>query len=146
MDRAVCKGGGLLACEVGGFDFEHVYGDRGRDYIECHHCTPLHISGATTIRLDDLVLIRSNCHRMIHRTADWLLPEQLRDIVEGTPVTVRRGGHRDPVSRDLGSGSRPALRRCHHWTSSPPTARKRPGGHQTKVRRPLVRSLQTSRS
>jgi len=73
--------GQAISCEVCGFDFEQVYGDRGRDYIECHHRTPLHITGKTKTKLDDLALICSNCHRMIHRTKVWLLPEQLRDIV-----------------------------------------------------------------
>ena len=71
-----------LACEVCGFDFESIYGDRGRDYIECHHRTPLHVTGTTKNKLDDLALICSNCHRMIHRTKTWLLPDQLKQIVD----------------------------------------------------------------
>ncbi len=73
--------GGQLACEVCGLSFEDVYGERGRDYIEVHHVTPLHVSGATTTRMSDLALICANCHRMIHRGTQWLTPTELRDIV-----------------------------------------------------------------
>jgi 5-methylcytosine-specific restriction protein A len=79
---AVRSAGLAIACEVCGFEFERVYGDRGRDYIECHHRTPLFSSGATKTTLHDLALICSNCHRMIHRTKTWLLPEQLKAIVD----------------------------------------------------------------
>ncbi|GAB3053495.1 HNH endonuclease [Micromonospora schwarzwaldensis] len=70
-----------IACEVCGFDFQRVYGDRGRDYIECHHRTPLHVSGETDTRLSDLALICSNCHRMAHRGSPWLTVEQLKALV-----------------------------------------------------------------
>ena len=79
---AARKAGTAIACEVCGFDFERVYGDRGRDYIECHHRTPLFSSGTTKTTLRDLAPICSNCHRMIHRTKTWLLPEQLKKIVD----------------------------------------------------------------
>jgi 5-methylcytosine-specific restriction protein A len=70
-----------VACEVCGFDFYQTYGDRGRDYIECHHRTPLHVTGVVTTRLADLALICSNCHRMVHRTSPWLTIEELRELV-----------------------------------------------------------------
>ena len=54
----------------------------GRDYIECHHRTSLFSSGTTKTRLQDLALICSNCHRMIHRMKTWLLPERLKQIVD----------------------------------------------------------------
>lgn len=69
-------------CEACGFDFEHVYGAVGSGYIEVHHRLPLHVSGPRTTRLADLVLLCSNCHRMIHRSKDWLTPEQLRVHVD----------------------------------------------------------------
>ncbi|WP_425546396.1 HNH endonuclease [Amycolatopsis minnesotensis] len=64
-----------------GFDFEHTYGDRGARYIECHHAIPLHVSGETTTRLSNLVLLCANCHRMIHRGAKWITPDELRALV-----------------------------------------------------------------
>ncbi|MEV6065568.1 HNH endonuclease [Nocardia sp. NPDC052001] len=68
-------------CEVCGFDFEAVYGERGKEYIECHHILPLHVSGETETRLADLILLCSNCHRMVHRGPQWLRPNELREIV-----------------------------------------------------------------
>ena len=70
-----------IACEACGFDFGRAYGPRGQDYIECHHRTPLHITGETNTRLSDLALICSNCHRMVHRTRPWLTVEALHDLV-----------------------------------------------------------------
>ncbi|MFB6894485.1 HNH endonuclease [Kitasatospora sp. NPDC056327] len=76
--ESVLARGGSLACEVCGFDFEQVYGERGAGYVECHHIVPLHVAGESTTRLADLALICSNCHRMIHRRAPWPTPRELR--------------------------------------------------------------------
>lgn len=73
---------GSLACAICGFDFAAAYGDHGDGYIECHHVIPLHASGEVETRLDDLILICANCHRMVHRTNPWLTPEQLRALVK----------------------------------------------------------------
>ncbi|MCX5303724.1 HNH endonuclease [Streptomyces sp. NBC_00160] len=78
---AVLKAGGSLACEACGFDFALVYGERGEGYIECHHVVPLHEAGEGTTKLSDLALICSNCHRMIHRSAPWPTPAELRDLL-----------------------------------------------------------------
>jgi 5-methylcytosine-specific restriction protein A len=75
-----------ISCEVCDFDFSQAYGSRGLDYIECHHRTPLHVSGETQTRLADLALLCSNCHRMIHRTKRWLTVEELKEL-----VAVQRG-------------------------------------------------------
>ncbi|WP_212825629.1 HNH endonuclease [Polymorphospora rubra] len=71
-----------IACEICGFDFAKTYGVRGTDYIECHHRTPLHVTGPTKTRLADLALICSNCHRMIHRTKPWLTVEELQSVMQ----------------------------------------------------------------
>ncbi|MEU6079027.1 HNH endonuclease [Streptomyces sp. NPDC047108] len=78
---AVLKSGGTLACEACGFDFEAVYGERGKGYIECHHVVPLHEAGEGNTKLSDLALICSNCHRMIHRSAPWPTPQELGTII-----------------------------------------------------------------
>lgn len=70
-----------IACEVCDFDFGHVYGFHSLNYIECHHRTPLHVTGEMQTRLTDLALLCSNCHRMIHRTKRWLTVEELKDLV-----------------------------------------------------------------
>jgi 5-methylcytosine-specific restriction protein A len=73
---------GHVRCEACGFDFETAYGNRGRDYIECHHRNPLSVAGRSTTALADLALLCSNCHRMVHRVKPWLTVEQLAALVE----------------------------------------------------------------
>ncbi|MFJ4475221.1 HNH endonuclease [Streptomyces xanthochromogenes] len=85
---AALKKGGTLACEVCAFDFSAVYGERGQGYIECHHVVPLHEAGEGTTKLADLALICSNCHRMIHRSAPWPTPAELRALVQERAVVV----------------------------------------------------------
>lgn len=71
-----------LACESCEFDFERAYRERGQGFIECHHNVPLSsIEVERTTRLDDLSLICSNCHRMIHRNRPWLTVDQVRELV-----------------------------------------------------------------
>jgi len=70
-----------VACEVCRFDFGRFYGPRGVDYIECHHRIPLHVTGPTRTHIDDLALLCSNCHRMIHRATPWLTVDELREMV-----------------------------------------------------------------
>ena len=73
---------GQLDCEACDFNFHKTYGDLGKGYIECHHTTPLYkIGGESITTLDDLALVCSNCHRMIHREIDTVSVEDLRGIV-----------------------------------------------------------------
>ena len=59
---------GKLECEVCKFNFYEVYGNHGKDFIECHHKKPIsEITPGMKTTLDDLALVCSNCHRMIHR-------------------------------------------------------------------------------
>jgi len=81
IKKHLATNNGKLACETCGFDFGVTYGEHGDGYIECHHIVPLHASGETTTRLDDLILICSNCHRMIHRRSPWLNPDELRTLL-----------------------------------------------------------------
>jgi 5-methylcytosine-specific restriction enzyme A len=65
--KKVLKEMGELKCEVCEFDFEKTYGDLGKGYIECHHIIPLsNFQVNKETKLDDLALLCSNCHRMIH--------------------------------------------------------------------------------
>ncbi|MDB1087359.1 HNH endonuclease [Streptomyces sp. ACA25] len=86
----VLKQGRAMACEACGFDFEAVYGDRGSGYIECHHVVPLHEAGEGRTKLSDLALICANCHRMIHRSAPWPTPKELRRLIQTRRSTVPR--------------------------------------------------------
>ncbi|RBO96851.1 HNH endonuclease [Nocardia puris] len=80
-----CRTNQRVRCEVCGFDFEEVYGPRGAGFIECHHIVPLSVSGETKTRLSDLILLCSNCHRMIHRGPRWLEPDELRAMLATVP-------------------------------------------------------------
>lgn len=70
-----------IACEVCGFDFEQTYGERGHDYIDCHHIVPLHVTGVRSNRIDELALLCANCHRMIHVRPPWLSPADLKALI-----------------------------------------------------------------
>jgi 5-methylcytosine-specific restriction protein A len=70
---------GRLACEACVFEFEEYYGEIGKGYIECHHRTPLSsFKLASKTTLEDLSLVCSNCHRMLHRSIDYLSVEGLK--------------------------------------------------------------------
>ncbi|MGH9512905.1 MAG: HNH endonuclease [Terriglobales bacterium] len=67
--RSVLDKTGALACEVCSFDFSVTYGDLGEGFCEVHHKTPLSVlNKGTQTKLDDLAIVCSNCHRMIHRS------------------------------------------------------------------------------
>lgn len=68
-------------CEACKFDFEDTYGGRGHEFTEVHHVVPRHASGETKTKISDLVLLCSNCHRMIHRSAPWLTLDELRRLL-----------------------------------------------------------------
>jgi predicted HNH restriction endonuclease len=75
---------GKLSCQVCTFDFARKYGPFGQGFIEAHHTRPLaELTKATTMRPEDMALVRSNCHRMLHRRRPWLGMEQLRRLVRG---------------------------------------------------------------
>ena len=75
---------GKLTCEVCGFDFRITYGLLGEDYIECHHVVPVSqlVRGSKT-SVKDIVLLCSNCHRMIHRRRPWLGISDLKMLLAG---------------------------------------------------------------
>ncbi len=57
---------GRHKCECCDFDFFETYGEIGFNFIECHH--KIHIStGERITQAEDLALVCSNCHRMLHR-------------------------------------------------------------------------------
>lgn len=73
---------GNLFCEVCNFDFQRSYGIK---YIECHHKTPLAINIERITELNDLALVCSNCHRMLHIQnidGSFYSIDKLREIVK----------------------------------------------------------------
>ncbi|WP_255298261.1 HNH endonuclease [Brevibacillus dissolubilis] len=75
-----------LICKACGFDFEAVYGERGKNFIEVHHIKPLSTLDGGEMEIvpeTDLVPVCSNCHRMIHRYKDEVLTvEQVKSMIE----------------------------------------------------------------
>lgn len=72
-------------CMACGFDFESVYGDRGKGFIEVHHIVPISTLAEDMV-VDpekDMIVLCANCHRMIHRRKDDILSlNELKRIIE----------------------------------------------------------------
>jgi 5-methylcytosine-specific restriction protein A len=82
---------GTLSCEVCSFNFLARYGERGQDFIECHHTKPVWTLGdGTPTRLVDLALLCSNCHRMIHARRPWLSVEGLKACLQVSAEAIDR--------------------------------------------------------
>ncbi len=59
---------GRLFCEACGFDFLESYGDRGNMFIEGHHTKLVSaMKEGEKTKVEDIALLCSNCHRMIHK-------------------------------------------------------------------------------
>ena len=88
-EQALDVGNGRLECECCKFDFLTSYGQLGEKFIECHH--KVHVStGERITRIEDLALVCSNCHRMLHRKRDdgtYHDTETLKQII--TQNTIR---------------------------------------------------------
>ena len=75
-------------CAVCGFNFEKVYGERGKGFIEVHHTEPLgSLSEEKIINPQtDLVPVCSNCHRIIHRRKDHVLSiSEVKELLSKKP-------------------------------------------------------------
>lgn len=74
---------GSLYCEVCGFNFETIYGELGKNFIEAHHIKPVsQMTENEKTSIDDIVMVCSNCHSMIHRKKPWLTIDKIKSIVE----------------------------------------------------------------
>lgn len=74
--------GGHLFCEVCEFDFSEVYGSRGDDCIEGHHTRKVsEMKEGEETKVDDIALVCSNCHWMIHRKPH-LSVNELKELVK----------------------------------------------------------------
>ena len=66
-----------LSCEVCSFKFSDAYHELGDGFCEVHHKKHL-AHGPRTTTLDDLAILCSNCHRMIHRTIPMMSVEKFK--------------------------------------------------------------------
>lgn len=71
---------GKYNCEVCDFSYQDFY---GQDYIECHHKIPIRL-GERVTKLEDLALVCSNCHRMLHRkiNGEYLSINKLKELIK----------------------------------------------------------------
>jgi len=73
---------GCLFCQACGFDFGKVYGRFGEGFIEAHHTIPVsQLNDKSVSKVEDIALVCSNCHRILHRRRPWLEIEQLKDVL-----------------------------------------------------------------
>lgn len=74
---------GELICQVCDFNFEKKYGEIGQDFIECHHTIAVsEMNENHKTRIEDIVILCANCHRMIHRKRPWLGIHELKNLLK----------------------------------------------------------------
>lgn len=71
-------------CQICGFDFEKIYGERGKEFIHVHHIVPLsEIKSEYQLKpLEDLIPVCPNCHAMLHRKGNTISPKELKSILD----------------------------------------------------------------
>jgi len=76
---------GKLYCQVCTFDFNDRYGEIGNNFIEAHHTVPIsELKGEVKTKVEDIALVCSNCHRMLHRKRPWLKMPELKKLINRT--------------------------------------------------------------
>jgi predicted HNH restriction endonuclease len=68
-------------CSVCKFDFGKTYGLHGDGFIEMHHLFPISL-GKRKTKVEDLLPVCPNCHRMLHRGSVLLEIEELKEIIK----------------------------------------------------------------
>lgn len=77
------KKNGRLYCQVCGFDFEEVYGDLGKDFIEGHHTIAVsNMVADHKTKVEDIAMLCANCHRMVHKKRPWLSMNDLDKLIK----------------------------------------------------------------
>ena len=88
VKKRALKTHGKLSCSACGFEFSKAYGAKYAHIIDCHHTKPVHtLADGSRTNIRDLVLLCSNCHRVIHSRRQWLTVAELM---------VRLGNSRQP--------------------------------------------------
>ena len=73
---------GKIFCEVCGFDFHLKYGELGEDFIEAHHTKAVsQMEENEKTKIEDIAMVCSNCHSMLHRRKPWLDKLQLMRLL-----------------------------------------------------------------
>lgn len=92
-------------CVVCGFNFGKAYGAIGEGYIECHHLDPLsgRAGRRTPTKIQEVTVLCSNCHRMIHSRRDALKIDELKQAMKEaaerrSPTALERSRHKTKVT------------------------------------------------
>ena len=73
---------GELRCDVCQFSFSDKYGELGAGFIEAHHTIPVsQLKGNRKTNINEMALVCSNCHRMLHSGKELLSITELKKIV-----------------------------------------------------------------
>jgi 5-methylcytosine-specific restriction protein A len=87
--KAKAKREGRFYCWACHFDFAGFYGETGEGYVEAHHTIPVSEIGENgSTKIEDMAMVCSNCHRMLHRKAGLTIDE-LAEII----AAARAAGH-----------------------------------------------------
>lgn len=71
-----------MRCQVCKFSFSEKYGTIGLDFIEAHHVFPISkLTREIKTKIEDLAMVCSNCHRMLHVKRPWLEIDELTDLL-----------------------------------------------------------------
>ena len=74
---------GELTCNICKFSFKQRYGDIGDGFIEAHHKIPVSkLEPESKTKIEDIALVCSNCHSMLHHRGGLLSVEQLKLIID----------------------------------------------------------------
>jgi 5-methylcytosine-specific restriction protein A len=72
-----------LKCEGCEFSFYETYGELGKGFIEAHHLNPLSLnSEEVETKREDIALLCSNCHKMVHKKDPIYTIEELKNIIK----------------------------------------------------------------
>lgn len=73
----------LMRCQVCSFSFAERYGAHGIGYIEAHHALPVsEMPDNHMTKPEDLIMVCSNCHVMLHRKRPWLSHDSLKNLMQ----------------------------------------------------------------
>jgi 5-methylcytosine-specific restriction protein A len=77
------KQNGRLFCQVCGFDFEKTYSNIGKDFIEGHHTIAVsEMNPEHKTKVEDIAMLCSNCHRMVHKKRPWLTMKNIDKLLK----------------------------------------------------------------
>ena len=86
--RQKCLEDSRYTCYVCGFNFEKVYGELGKNFLEVHHTKPMATyDDEHPIPQSELCALCSNCHSMVHRKREVLDVDELKRLYEENKLT-----------------------------------------------------------